>query len=159
MGVDDSVFPVNYRIDYVRQYEWIPDTPATVSRVSKAQIKAVANGKFVTVNGAGNLIASQTVAGNSETFEITFFVDGYVSMKSMANQKYVKASNDPLTADATVLDDWELFYIQGNNDGTYSFRAKFNWQYVCADNYGNNPLIANRYTNSGWENFNLVWVA
>ncbi len=159
MGVDDSVFPVNYRIDYVRQYEWIPDTPATVSRVSKAQIKAVANGKFVTVNGAGNLIASQTVAGNSETFEIAFFADGYVSMKSMANQKYVKASNDPLTADAAVLDDWELFFIQGNNDGTYSFRAKFNWQYVCADNYGNNPLIANRYTNSGWENFNLVWVA
>ena len=158
-GVDENVFPVFYRIDYVRQYEYVADQASVVS-VRRAQIKAIANGKFVsaTNNGAGSLVASQTTAGNAETFEITLFSDGYVAIKSMANQKYVVASNDPLVANRDTLDDWELFYLGTNADGTNSFRAKFNWQYVCAENYGNDPLMANRYTVSGWESFSVIYV-
>lgn len=37
-----------------------------------------------------------------------------------------------------------------------SLLAKANNQYVCADNYGTDPLIANRPTASGWEQFKVV---
>ena len=43
-----------------------------------------------------------------------------------------------------------------NSDNTVSFIADVNSKYICADNYGNNPLIANRDTNNGWEKFDLI---
>ena len=162
-GVDETIFPVQYKIDYVRQYEYVPDAAATVVSVRKAQIRAVANNKFVsaTNNGLGALIASQVAAGNAETFEITQFSDGFVALKSMANNRYVCADNygnSPLIANRDSIDDWELFQLVTNSDGTFSFRGKFNWQFVCADNYGNDPLIANRATASGWESFYIFYL-
>jgi beta-glucanase (GH16 family) len=41
--------------------------------------------------------------------------------------------------------------------GTYSsLLAQTNNKYVCADNYGNNPLIANRTSISSWEQFQII---
>ena len=38
----------------------------------------------------------------------------------------------------------------------WTITAKANNDFVSADNYGNNPLIANRTTASGWEQFQIV---
>ena len=38
----------------------------------------------------------------------------------------------------------------------HSIRSKGTNKYVCADNYGNNPLVANRDSVAGWEKFQVV---
>jgi hypothetical protein len=48
----------------------------------------------------------------------------------------------------------------GGGGGTVvGLRARANNQYVCADNAGANPLIANRASVSTWEQFDLITVA
>ena len=42
------------------------------------------------------------------------------------------------------------------NFGWSSIKASANNQYVSADNYGINPLIANRATPAGWEEFQII---
>jgi hypothetical protein len=41
-------------------------------------------------------------------------------------------------------------------DGTVSFLARADNQYVCADNAGAAPLIANRTAIGPWEQFDLI---
>jgi hypothetical protein len=38
----------------------------------------------------------------------------------------------------------------------YSLQAKANGNYVCADNYGNNPLVANRTSVGAWEQYQII---
>ncbi|GFZ34020.1 hypothetical protein CSC2_45460 [Clostridium zeae] len=38
----------------------------------------------------------------------------------------------------------------------YSLQSRANYNYVCADNYGNNPLVANRTSASAWEQYQVI---
>ncbi len=82
-----------------------------------------------------------------------------VTLKSMANAKYVCAENtgtSPLIANRDVASTWEKFEKIDLGNGTFAFKALANSKYVCADNSGANPLIANRDTANTWEAFYIV---
>jgi hypothetical protein len=56
------------------------------------------------------------------------------------------------------LAEFEVFGIEDKAapiGSIVTFKAVVNNKYVCADNYGNNPLIANRTTSSTWEQFKV----
>lgn len=48
--------------------------------------------------------------------------------------------------------------IHQSTGGTYALRSMANGMYVCADNYENRPLLANRNVIGQWEQFELVKV-
>jgi len=48
---------------------------------------------------------------------------------------------------------WEKFIMIKNSNGTYSLKTKANYLYVCAENFGNSPLISNRNLKNLWEHF------
>jgi hypothetical protein len=82
-----------------------------------------------------------------------------VTLKSMANGKYVCADNygkSSLIANRTTASTWEQFEKIDRGNGTFAFKSLANGKYVCADNYGNSPLIANRDAAQGWESFWVV---
>ena len=49
-----------------------------------------------------------------------------------------------------------MFKLVSNLDGSYSFLAEANGYFVCADNSGSSPLIANKMNNQQWESFILT---
>ena len=51
---------------------------------------------------------------------------------------------------------WETCKLISNLDGSFSFLAMANGLFVSADNYGQNPLIADRLLNQQWECFILT---
>jgi hypothetical protein len=64
------------------------------------------------VNGTAPLIANRTTVGPWETFQIVSNPDGSVSLRSLANGRYVaaeSAGNAPLVANRTAIGGWEKF--------------------------------------------------
>jgi hypothetical protein len=58
------------------------------------------------------LIANRTAVGSWETFQLVHNPDGSVSLKALANGKYVCADNagaNPLIANRTAIGPWEEF--------------------------------------------------
>ena len=115
-----------------------------------------------TVHHSETLIANRTEIGQWEKFELIDNGDGTVSLKAMANDKYVCADliydNAPLIANRTSIGQWEKFELIDNGDGTVSLKAMANDKYVCADLiYNNAPLIANRTSIDQWEKFIIVF--
>ncbi|MEU9576344.1 alpha/beta hydrolase [Streptomyces chilikensis] len=70
------------------------------------------------------------------------------------------AARDRLPADATsntTTAGWEAVLTTSTPSGPpVSLRSRANNQYVCAENAGANPLVANRTTVGDWERFDLV---
>jgi hypothetical protein len=64
-------------------------------------------------NAGGNpLIAAATAAGSWETFDLVHNPDGSVSLRALANGKYVCADNAgaaPLIANRAAIGSWESF--------------------------------------------------
>ncbi|WP_432833174.1 PQQ-dependent sugar dehydrogenase [Dactylosporangium sp. CA-092794] len=142
-----------------------PATPATYTAtytsVAPIELRASANGSFVTAENGGNspLIANRSVIGDWEQFDVADAGDGYVALRARANLRYVTAEaggNSPLIANRTSIGDWEKFQMIDNGDGTISLKAKANGRYVTADNGGNSPLIANRTSIGAWEKFTKI---
>jgi hypothetical protein len=75
-------------------------------------------------------------------------------------------SGGVLTASRAAVGAWEKFQVfrsdhspvAPNASGTITVNlvSQANQKFVCADNSGNNPLIANRTTAGAWEQFKLV---
>ncbi|NYV73451.1 mucin-2 [Streptomyces sp. UH6] len=70
------------------------------------------------------------------------------------------AARDRLPTDATsntTTTSWEAVLTTSTPTGpVVSLRSRANNQYVCAENAGANPLVANRATVGDWERFDLV---
>ena len=152
MGIDDTIFPQIYTIDYVRQYAISDLKVKNVSLICKA------NGKYVSADNYGNspLVADRDTVREWETFERIDNDDGTVSLRAMANNKYVSATdagNGPLIAKEAVDNNWELFTLQANSDLTYTFKSKSNGKFVSASG---GSLIANKDTIGQWESFYFV---
>lgn len=121
-------------------------------------LKSLANGKYVCADNFGNnpLIANRDAApgGGWEEFTLERNGDGTVSLKASANGLYVSVQNGILIANSFSIGTAQKFYLDTN--GTIvSFKSAANGKYVCADNFGNNPLIANRDAAGGWEQFEI----
>ncbi|MFE5209022.1 mucin-2 [Streptomyces sp. NPDC056600] len=71
------------------------------------------------------------------------------------------AARDRLSTDATsgtTTTSWEAVLTPSSppTGSVVSLRSRANNQYVCAENAGANPLVANRATVGDWERFDLV---
>lgn len=76
-------------------------------------------------------------------------------------------NNDDATTIQNKLSYFSTNYFQANttlqnifkaysvDPGNSSLKAMANGEYVCADNYGNNPLIANRTSVGAWESYKI----
>ncbi|GAA2333990.1 hypothetical protein [Dactylosporangium salmoneum] len=62
----------------------------------------------------------------------------------------------PLIASGTAVGTAETFDLITNADGSVSLRAAASGRYVCADNFGLNPLTATKTAISTWESFDLL---
>ena len=79
------------------------------------------------------------------------------SWRARANNRFVTTSGGSLVASAAAASTAsERFDIVDLGGGNVAFRSKANGQYVCADNAGNNPLVANRASVGPWETFTRV---
>ncbi|TVX99858.1 glycosyl hydrolase family 18 protein [Cohnella terricola] len=86
----------------------------------------------------------------------------YSYLVAQANQKIVSADNNgtsPLVANRDAAEDWELFEIINNSDGTISLKSKSNNKYVAADLNEGAKLIARSDTIQQWEKFRRVTLA
>ncbi len=144
-----TVFPQDYRIDYVRAYTYNPPVGQTMT------LKSSANNLFVSAGTDGNadLIANRSTAGTSEFFQVIDAGNGSVALKSLANGKYVSAATGTLKANKEAYTDDERFLWVDAGPGKIGLKAVAAGRFVCAENAGASALVANRTVVSGWESF------
>jgi len=133
---------------------------AGISSNQIVSLRARANQKYVTVNAAGNLVASKTTIGNDEKFELVSLSSSQIALKSVSKGKYISAENagnSPLTANRDSVLEWEAFEVSNLDDGSKGLKAVVNGKFVCAENGGNDSLIASKYSIGGaWEAFDVI---
>jgi beta-glucosidase len=120
--------------------------------------RAHANNKLVTAENAGAaaLIANRDAVGPWEQFDEIDLGGGAIALRSHANSRYVTAApGASLIANATTAGAQQTFHLVRNADGSVSLTAA-DGSYVCAENAGAAPLIANRPAIGAWEEFDLV---
>ena len=79
------------------------------------------------------------------------------ALRARANNKFVSTAAGNLAASATTAGtSAERFDVVPLSGGNVALRSKANGQYVCAENNGANPLVANRATAGSWETFTLI---
>jgi beta-glucosidase len=128
-------------------------TPTTV-----VSLCAHANSRLVTAENAGAaaLIANRDAIGPWEQFDQLDAGGGAVALRAHADNRYVTAAQGAsLIADATSVGAQQTFRLVHNPDGSVSLVAA-NGSYVCAENAGAAPLIANRAAIGPWEEFDLI---
>jgi hypothetical protein len=79
------------------------------------------------------------------------------AIRARVNNKFVTTSAGNLVASATTAATAaERFEIVPLSGSTVALRSKATNMYVCAENSGNSPLIANRAAAGAWETFSMV---
>ena len=74
--------------------------------------------------------------------------------KALANNKFVTTSAGNLIASATAAStNAERFDVVDLGGGNVALKSRANGMYVCAENAGANPLVANRAAIGAWETF------
>jgi len=114
----------------------------------------IQSGQSAYLNNAPSFNAS--LSGNSWQSTKKLVPGTTVSLKAMANNKFVTAPNggaSSLIASATSVGTAEQFAVVDAGSGNIGLRALVNNQYVCAESAGANPLIANRTSVGPWETF------
>ena len=124
---------------------------------------SVANGGVVCAENGGNdsLIANRSSCGGAwESLKIENNSDGTVSLKSIANGKYVCAVIDEqnqLLPRSNSASTWERFKIEKIKDGEYALKACANNKYVKADLDNGGKLVATSDSVAGaWEAFKIT---
>ena len=124
---------------------------------------SVANGGVVCAENGGNdsLIANRSSCGGAwESLKIENNNDGTVSLKSIANGKYVCAVIDEqsqLLPRSNSASTWEKFKVEKIKDGEYALKACANDKYVKADLDNGGKLAATSDSVAGaWEAFKIT---
>ena len=127
---------------------------------SNAYITSIANGQVVCAENGGSetIVANRSSCGGAwETFQIVNNDDGTVSLKSIANGKYVCAvidENNQLLPRSESVGTWEKFIIEKISDGEYALYSLANGKYVQANLNDGGKLFATSETVAGaWEVF------
>jgi hypothetical protein len=85
---------------------------------------------------------------------------GLEDLKASGTARYIRMYGLSRSSSAEYsLAEFEVFGIEDKGapiGSVVTFKAVVNNKYVCAENYGNNPLIANRATAGSWEKFKVV---
>ena len=143
-------------------------------------LKSGANGKYVcaVIDEKKQLIARSSAIGTWEKFALIKVSDTQYALKALANDKFVCVDEDKgnvLYADRDSVSGWESFCIYDvsgkqmtpENSGTQEtssvvadgeyYLADSQNKIICAENYGNDSLVANRDSYGGaWETFTIV---
>lgn len=129
---------------------------------SNAYITSIANGQVVCAENGGSetIVANRSSCGGAwETFQIVNNNDGTVSLKSIANGKYVCAvidENNQLLPRGESVGTWEKFIIEKISDGEYALYSLANGKYVQANLNDGGKLFATSETVAGaWEVFDI----
>ena len=129
---------------------------------SNAYITSIANGQVVCAENGGSetIVANRSSCGGAwETFQIVNNDDGTVSLKSIANGKYVCAvidENNQLLPRSESVGTWEKFIIEKISDGEYALYSLANGKYVQANLNDGGKLFATSETVAGaWEVFDI----
>ena len=129
---------------------------------SNAYITSIANGQVVCAENGGSetIVANRSSCGGAwETFQIVNNNDGTVSLKSIANGKYVCAvidENNQLLPRSESVGTWEKFIIEKISDGEYALYSLANGKYVQANLHDGGKLFATSETVAGaWEVFDI----
>ena len=129
---------------------------------SNAYITSIANGQVVCAENGGSetIVANRSSCGGVwETFQIVNNDDGTVSLKSIANGKYVCAvidENNQLLPRSESVGTWEKFIIEKISDGEYALYSLANGKYVQANLNDGGKLFATSETVAGaWEVFDI----
>ena len=129
---------------------------------SNAYITSIANGQVVCAENGGSetIVANRSSCGGAwETFQIVNNDDGTVSLKSIANGKYVCAVIDEknqLLPRSGSIGTWEKFIIEKISDGEYALYSLANGKYVQANLNDGGKLFATSETVAGaWEVFDI----
>ena len=129
---------------------------------SNAYITSIANGQVVCAENGGSetIVANRSSCGGAwETFQIVNNHDGTVSLKSIANGKYVCAvidENNQLLPRSESVGTWEKFIIEKISDGEYALYSLANGKYVQANLNDGGKLFATSETVAGaWEVFDI----
>lgn len=125
------------------------------------QLQSEVNGLWVSATNNGTLpvIANKAVPGYLETFRVvdasSFYGYGYVALQAQINNRYVTAANSAtaLIPTGTAIGAPQIFHWSDNQDGTISLRSLATGLFVCAENAGAAPLMANRSSVGPWESF------
>ena len=125
---------------------------------AQISLQAKANGGYVTADSGGwdALEAFRSLVGLLESFEVVDAGNGYIALKSLANNRYVTVDgpSDILFANRTVIGNWEQFTWEYHDGGkSIALKAKKNGKYVVAESGGADSLRANRSSVGGWEKF------
>eukprot|EP01113_Clastostelium_recurvatum_P046820 TRINITY_DN8261_c0_g1_i2.p1 TRINITY_DN8261_c0_g1~~TRINITY_DN8261_c0_g1_i2.p1 ORF type:complete len:380 (+),score=64.23 TRINITY_DN8261_c0_g1_i2:1219-2358(+) len=125
---------------------------ATTTATTAAAVTTAAAGTTTTTGAASTTTSTTTGATCPSRTTTAPLSQGYI--QSQSNRKYVVVQQDKtLAATASATSSATLFRFAAVTGGGYSIRSATSNQYVCADNNGANPLIANRGSASGWETF------
>lgn len=129
---------------------------------SNAYITSIANGQVVCAENGGSetIVANRSSCGGAwETFQIVNNNDGTVSLKSIANGKYVCAvidENNQLLPRSESVGTWEKFIIEKISDGEYALYSLANGKYIQANLNDGGKLFATSETVAGaWEVFDI----
>lgn len=135
-------------------------------------IKAEANYKYVcaVLDEQNQLLPRSDSPSTWEKFQIYQIKDGEYGIRCVDNGKYIKADLDNggklVATSDSIAGAWEAFRIVRVGDATtvdpvvdngeYYFTSIANGGVVCAENEGNDPLVANRESCGGaWESFQI----
>ena len=129
---------------------------------SNTYIRSIANGQVVCAENGGSetIVANRSSCGGAwETFQIVNNDDGTVSLKSIANGKYVCAvidENNQLLPRSERVGTWEKFIIEKISNGEYALYSLANGKYVQANLNDGGKLFATSETVAGaWEVFDI----
>ena len=157
-GVDDSIFPVEFIVDYVRQYE-VNNQNDTGSLI---RMKSVFTDLFVSADDRGYapLIANREQPDYWETFKLIRNSDNSVSFLSIASNLFV-STEDPnwVQPKKRFIADSEKFQMSKNPDGSFSFKANSNGKFIRSKPLPSPHLIADGLSPSyASEFFNIIYL-
>lgn len=128
-----------------------PSTPAPTQKPTSSPtgvpalgyLQSKSNGLYVTLNSAGNLVATATSTSAATIFNYATVTGGY-SIQARSNNQFVTAENgggSPLAANRQTVSGWETFLI-AQTSGYFAITATANNKYVAVQTTNANLLIA-----------------
>jgi hypothetical protein len=132
----------------------IPSNASGSAQILYNSVLNVASGQSAYVKNASSFTA--TLTGNSwQTFTKKLIPGSTVSLKSLANTKYVTAANSTtaLIANSTTVGTTQEYKVVDAGGGNIALQSVGNNDYVSANSAGASPLIANRTSFGHWETY------
>lgn len=160
-GIDDSVYPQEFQIDFIRAYE--QNLPATETLPTLFSVRSKVSQKFWSLGGMSQeeLAANSTKSDYSETFELVRDPEdkNTISMRSLKNRKFLSVNGyESVSADSfTANSDGQKFALVTHSDGSYSLESIQTGRFLKVSDY--DQIVPDSvYATTQYEKFEFVFV-